>query len=567
MMEPLEPLVTSAPHRTQSSEVHMARKSLIVAGCVVVLLIVVALALPMFIDANKFKPTLETDVTSALGRKVEIGNIGLSILAGGVTVDNISIADDPAFSQNPFLTAKELKVGVALLPLIFSKRLEVESFTITEPQVTLLRASGAKWNFSNLGANAAKSNGAKSSGASETNFSVEKVTISNGTIVVGDMAAPGKTKKYENVDFEASDLSFTTQFPFDLTAKTPGGGSMKLSGKAGPIDASDAALTPLNATIEVENVDLASTGFIDPASGLGGIVDFNGELNSDGKEMTSKGTLKANKIKLAAHAAPATVPVNVDYTTNYDLKREMGTLSEGNVHIGKALESLTGTYELAGATATVQLKLEGKGMPVADLEGVLPAFGVLLPSGASLQSGTLDTTLTIAGLVDKSVIAGPVNLSNAKLAGFDLKSKLGALGQFTGIGGGSGGADTEIQTLSGNLRVDAEGTHVQNLVIVVPAIGTITGDANVGSTGQLNCKMSAKLGSSGSTTGVMTSAISTFAGGDSKNGIPFKITGTTSAPIFMPDFGGMAKGAAGTPVNAAKATTGLLGGLVKKKKQ
>ncbi len=544
----------------------MGRKVLIVAGCIVVLLIVVALALPMFIDANKFKPTLETDLTNALGRKVEIGNISLSILAGGVTVDNVSIADDPAFSQSPFLSAKEFKVGVALLPLIFSRRLEVESFTITDPQVTLLRSGGGKWNFSSLGANSSKSTAAKSPSASETKLSMAKLRISNGTIVVGD-PSPGKAKRYENVDLEASDLSYATQFPFELTAKTPGGGSVKLSGKAGPIDASDAALSPLDATIDVENVDLASTGFIDPASGLGGIVDFRGKLNSDGKEMTSKGTLKASKIKLAAHAAPATVPVNVDYTTNYDLKRETGTLSEGNVHIGKALETLTGTYDLAGATATVQLKLEGKGMPVADLEGMLPALGVMLPSGASLQSGTLDTMLAISGPVDKSVIAGPVNLSNAKLAGFDLKSKLGALGQFTGIGGGSGGSDTAIQTLSGSLRVDADGTHVQNLVVVVPAIGTITGDANVDPTGKLNCKMSAKLGSSGSATGVMTSTLSTFAGGDSKNGIPFKITGTTSAPIFMPDFGGMAKGAAGTPVNAAKATSGLLGGLLKKKKQ
>ncbi len=543
----------------------MAKKVLIIAGSILVLLIVVALALPMFIDANKFKPTLETDITSALGRKVEIGNISLSILAGGVTVDNISIADDPTFSPSPFLTAKELKVGVALVPLIFSKRLEVESFTVTDPQVTLLRSAGGKWNFSSLGANASKSKEAKSPDSSETNLSVAKLKISNGALVVGNTATPGKTRRYENVDLEASDFSYTAQFPFSLTAKTPGGGNVKLGGKAGPIDASDAALTPFDATIGVENVDLALTGFIDPSSGLGGIVDFNGQLNSDGHEMTSKGTLKASKIKLAAHAAPATVPVNVDYTTNYDLKRETGKLSEGNVHIGKALETLAGTYDTAGATTTVQLKLEGKGMPVPDLEGVLPAFGVALPSGASLQSGSLDTTLAISGPVDKPVIAGPVNLSNAKLAGFDLKSKLGALGQFAGIGGGSG-SDTEIQTLSGNLRVDAEGTHVANLVLVVPSIGTITGDANVGPTGQLNCKMSAKLGSSGSAAGGVTSALSSFTGSSSKGGgIPFTITGTTSSPVFLPDFGGMAKGVMGTP-NAANAASGILGGLLKKKK-
>jgi hypothetical protein len=35
----------------------------------------------------------------------------------------------------------------------------------------------------------------------------------------------------------------------------------------------------------------------------------------------------------------------------------------------------------------------------------------------------------------------------------------------------------------------------------------------------------------------------------------------------MPDFGGMAKGAAGTQANAANTASGILGGLLKKKKQ
>ena len=77
------------------------------------LLIIVIIALPLFIDANQFKPTLETDLATALGRKVSIGNINLSIFSGGVTVDDVSIADDPSFSSSPFLTAKELSVGVS----------------------------------------------------------------------------------------------------------------------------------------------------------------------------------------------------------------------------------------------------------------------------------------------------------------------------------------------------------------------------------------------------------------------------------------------------------------------
>jgi AsmA protein len=67
---------------------------------IAVLLLLVA-ALPFFIDANQFKPTLETDLSKALGRQVAIGNIQLAIFSGGVTIDNVSISDDPASAPRP----------------------------------------------------------------------------------------------------------------------------------------------------------------------------------------------------------------------------------------------------------------------------------------------------------------------------------------------------------------------------------------------------------------------------------------------------------------------------------
>jgi AsmA protein len=55
---------------------------------------------------NQFRPTLEGDLASALGRRVTIGHLRVAFLSGGISVDDISIADDPAFSSTPFLTAK-----------------------------------------------------------------------------------------------------------------------------------------------------------------------------------------------------------------------------------------------------------------------------------------------------------------------------------------------------------------------------------------------------------------------------------------------------------------------------
>ncbi|HEY1802043.1 MAG TPA: AsmA family protein, partial [Terriglobales bacterium] len=88
-----------------------------IVAIVIALLVVVVIALPFVIDVNAFRPTIESQLTSALGRKVTIGNLKLSILSGGISADNLSIADDPSLSSAPFIQAKGLKVGVDLAPL------------------------------------------------------------------------------------------------------------------------------------------------------------------------------------------------------------------------------------------------------------------------------------------------------------------------------------------------------------------------------------------------------------------------------------------------------------------
>ncbi len=545
------------------------KKPLTIIGIVIVVLLLIVIILPFVINVNRFKPTLESKLTDALGRKVEIGNIGLSIISGSVNVDNLVIADDPAFSHSPFLQAKELKAGVALMPLIFSQKLEVNSFTITDPQVSILHSPSGKWNFSSLGAGASQTKTSTSSSSAAAAFSVAELKLTNGTMVVGRIGPGGKTQTYQDMNLEASDLSYTSQFPFKFSAKTPGDGTIKVEGKAGPINATDASLTPLSATVDVKHLDLASTGFVDASSGLAGLIDFTGDLASDGQQMTSKGTVKADKIKVVPAGSSSKVPVNVDYATAYDMKKQTGVLNTGDVHIGSALAHLTGTYDTSGTTAKLDMKLNGSGMPVADLEGVLPAVGVTLPSGAALTSGGLNLNLTITGPVDKLIIAGPVDLANGKLSGFNLKSKLGALSSFGGLGGGGGsGSDTEIQKLSANLHVDPSGTQANDLIVVVPSIGTVTGTANVSASNQLNCKMSAKLAGG---IGTVTSALTSFGGGGGNSqGIPFTVTGTTSNPVFLPDMkgmaggmvkglGGNATGTAGTAASAAKSLGGLFG--------
>src|SRR4029077_11907633 len=143
----LSPSPPSFCSQSPLSEVVMSRTLryiLIAVGVLIVLLIVV----PFFIPVNQFKPTIEEKASAALGRKVQLGKLSLSLLHGALSAQDLSVGDDPKFSPSPFLTAQSISVGVEIMPLIFSKQLNVTDITIEEPQVTLLKIASGVWNYS-----------------------------------------------------------------------------------------------------------------------------------------------------------------------------------------------------------------------------------------------------------------------------------------------------------------------------------------------------------------------------------------------------------------------------------
>ncbi len=132
----------------------MNKKILKIAAIVIAALFVLAIALPLFINVNRFRPEIESNISAALGRNVTLGDLSLSILSGSVEANQLAIADDPKFSNTPFIQAKSLKVGVELMPLIFSKQINVTHLILEKPQIALLRTRDGVWNFSSLGAHA-----------------------------------------------------------------------------------------------------------------------------------------------------------------------------------------------------------------------------------------------------------------------------------------------------------------------------------------------------------------------------------------------------------------------------
>src|ERR1700722_2293764 len=103
----------------------MTRYVLIAIGALVALLVIVAICLPLFLNADSFRTRIESTLTKSLGRKVTIGKLNLSVWSGGLVAENASVADDPAFSTQPFIQADSVKIGVEMLPLLLSKQLHI----------------------------------------------------------------------------------------------------------------------------------------------------------------------------------------------------------------------------------------------------------------------------------------------------------------------------------------------------------------------------------------------------------------------------------------------------------
>lgn len=198
------------------------------------------------------------------------------------------------------------------------------------------------------------------------------------------------------------------------------------------------------------------------------------------------------------------------------------------------------------------MNLSGANMPVTELEGLLPAVGIVLPAGSSLQSGAASANLNADGPADRLVTTGTIALSNAKLAGFDMGRKMSTIEKLAGI---KSGPETEIQTFRADVHYAPDGATIQNLKLVATGIGDINGSGTISPQDALNFKMTAVVHATGLAV-VMGNAP-----------IPFTINGTASDPQFHPDVTGIATGAIkGVGSDAGKAATGILKGILGGKK-
>lgn len=515
-------------------------------GIVAVLLILVVLGIGALslVDADHFRPQVQASLGKALGRDVAIGKLRMSIWSGSLDADDIRIGEDPAFGAQPFVTARSLKLGVRLWPLLLHRQLHVTSLTLDQPQVRLLQNRSGGWNFARLGGNApTAATPAPSTPSATPAFTVDRLRIKDGRIELH--GAAGDAHVYSQLRVSADHVGTQAAFPLKLGAALAGGGTLALEGTLGPWDAGNALLTPLDAHLAMHDLDLVGAGLMAREGGVGGVLDLDSQIASAKGVLTAKGRIDARKLQLVKAGSPSPQPLRIDYQAHYRLTAGTGQIDAATLGAGKARLAISGGIDNRPAVMHLDLRVAGKQQPVDDLEPLLPVFGVVLPKDSRLNGGTASMDLTVRGPLDALVIRGPVSLDDTRLAGFSLGAKLGGALALAGI---SAPRDTVIRHAEASLTISPSGIQADPASAQVVQLGSMTGKGGMAADRRLDFRMLVKLDQAiaGSATGGQGlagllghskagRALGGVLGGASEQGIGVRVGGTASAPSFQID--------------------------------
>ena len=116
-----------------------AGRILKILGVLVFLCLAFIFAIPYLVNLDRYRTQLVQELSSRLGRPVEVSALRLRILPKlNVEVLGLRILDPPEFGGRVALTADSVRTDVRILPLL-QGRLEIRSFGLERPIVVLRR--------------------------------------------------------------------------------------------------------------------------------------------------------------------------------------------------------------------------------------------------------------------------------------------------------------------------------------------------------------------------------------------------------------------------------------------
>jgi uncharacterized protein involved in outer membrane biogenesis len=401
---------------------------------------VAAVLVPRLVDLNGgvYREQILAQIERQVGRPVELGRLSLRLWPRvTVRAEEVMIAEDPSFATGQFVSAQTVELQVGLRSLLRGKP-QLSGLTLRQPAVVLIkevRDRQAVWNWSTL-------QPFREPKAQES-LPPFDLAVEEGRFTLIDRSVKPTTEAvYDRISVELEGFSPRQSFDFSVGLTMPGedGGRAEVQGRAGPIDLQDLTETPIEATLELQEVEVSALeALFGVTSARRGRLSF--DLSLAGRladSLRAKGSLFAEDVRLAAWGEPSRLPLELTFNLTmavsppakgaapaspFDVRVQ---IDEGEAALGKAKVRLRGGVKQLLDHPTLDLTLDGSEVALGSLLEAAPAFGFGPPAGTRIQ-GNADLSLKMMGKV-------PVPALDGKLVVRDLRFEMAGLPQAIEVG-------------------------------------------------------------------------------------------------------------------------------------
>ncbi|HSZ19155.1 MAG TPA: AsmA family protein [Candidatus Acidoferrum sp.] len=574
---------------------------------VFVLILLVAMAVPYFLNVDRYRDTIASAIEKQTGRKVALGAIHARVFPeAGVTVSDLHIGNPPGFPAGDLVGADEIGVNVALAPLLHGT-IHVNSVDLVRPKLVLLTNSAGKNNYTFAPPDPAVTPAKSSeSSSSMTLDQIDSIHLTGAEIVVGSVikgtVAPLADTKGINItlhnfavspmrmhDWQAeSNLSSVTlalsgwkdPIAFHTGQFTLSGGKLDAQFVADLATAAD-----IKGTVSVPDFEHPVVNFEMSASQLDvdKLIDVAGSgpgipSSSGGTGPESAGSAASAKAsartKLGAASSPKATPApapaakseliarghfNIEKITTkpyvvgpanvetrvYTDRAELWPISVGMY--GGTLQ-ISSRVDRATDPARFTANIQLRNLDVAKVLDVSPSARGKMGGRGELDLPQLGGSLSAAW---KKTLTGTGKFAvrNGHLPGVNLAGAAESVMKMAGVGG-----DTPFTVLEGDIniadqRVTSKQIHLDSSVGIVDLRGSLGLDGSLDYQGMVTVNPAAALGSS-KVGGIVGGLIGSRVG---KITEPFALAGTIESPKVRPGNGVPSFGAPSTASGSAPA--------------
>ena len=414
---------------------NVGKYAAIVLAVLVALVITIGVLAKILITPERVKNTVLPLAEKSLNRKVELGDIQVSLFSG-IGLSQLRIAE--AQGDEYFVTAEKLVLRYRFWPLLFMK-VVVDEVRLEEPRIRIERLPDGRFNFSDLMTEKSPSDKEEApvpqaadegKGQGGIDLLVSQVVLTGGEVLFLDRSLGGEAPyryKVSGLNLSARDISLDKDFPFSLEALL-GEATLAVDGKANVAAGRGEAslkLSPLDITPFTPYFRQQLPGRLDA---LKVALDLTAKGGAAG--VSSKGKIALTELNILLDALKD-VPIrntslSLDYDLDVNLEQQALDIRPTTLAVNDIVARLEGRVSDYGSKPQVNMAVA---VPELDIRSALRSVPAgLVPDLGDLDpAGKVSARVNLAGATDeplKLLRDGEIILSGVQASVASLRPAL-----------------------------------------------------------------------------------------------------------------------------------------------